>query len=202
MHRRPLRFVIATVGVALVLGATPATGEELPPGFTDGVPVGAEAGTTPAAGTSGTVQVAATQRHFGAGAYGAVRFAVAATTRTCTISDDVLTALVLAPVFKESSAATTPSTAPAPMTLSRYDEWNGVFSTTMGTPENNYGLYAFRDPSTVYRRAFWSPGIGIWQYDSAGLGAPLTTTEAMDVSTVSGDVARVMSRATATRPPP
>ena len=88
---------------------------------------------------------------------------------------------MLAPVFKESSAATTPSTAPSPMTLSRYDEWTGTFGTG-NNQDANYGLYAFRNPNTAYQRAYWHPGIGIWQYDSAGLGAPLTTVEAMDVA--------------------
>jgi hypothetical protein len=137
---------------------------------------------------------ATTERYFGAGAFQAVRDAVASTSRACTISNDGLTALVMAPVFAESSAATTASTAPSPMTLSRYDEWNGVVSTSMGTPENNYGLYAFRNPRTSYRRAFWHPGLGIWQYDTAGLGAPLTTVEAMDVRVVAGAVASEISR--------
>ena len=131
---------------------------------------------------------AVTTRYFGAEAYTAVRTAVAATARSCTISDDALTAMVLAPVFKESSAATTPSTAPSPMTLSRYDEWSGTFGETSNV-NANYGLYAFRDPYTAYQRAYWHPGIGIWQYDSAGLGAPFTTVEAMDVGVVTADVA-------------
>ena len=74
------------------------------------------------------------------------------------------------------------------MTLSRYDEWSGTFGTG-NNQDANYGLYAFRDPHTAYPRAYWHPGIGIWQYDSAGLGAPLTTIEAMDVRVVAGDVA-------------
>jgi hypothetical protein len=108
------------------------------------------------------------------------------------MSDDGLTALALAPVFKESSAATTAATAPSPMTLSRYDEWTGTYGTT-NNQDANYGLYAFRNPATSYLRAFWHPGIGIWQYDSAGLGAPLTTIEAMDAGLVAADVARLMA---------
>jgi hypothetical protein len=148
--------------------------------------------TSPRSAAAADVGTAATDRYFGKGAWDAVRSSVASTSRTCSISDDGLTALVLAPVFKESSAATTPSSAPAPMTLSRYDEWNGTYGTT--TPSSNYGLYAFRDPNTPYQRAFWSPGIGVWQYDSAGLGAPLTTTEAMDVGVVAADAAALMAR--------
>ncbi len=57
----------------------------------------------------------------------------------------------------------------------------------------NYGLYAFRDPYTAYTRAYWHPGIGIYQYDSAGVGAPYTAIERMDVRTVSADVAKGMA---------
>lgn len=184
--------IILAIGLS-VAGATPAAPEELPPGFTDGRPVGDEAGGTDARlGTAEAGPAATTTRYFGAGAFDAVRAAAVGTSRSCQISDDGLIALALAPVFKESSAATTPSTAPSPMTLSRYDEWSGTFGTD--TSRNaNYGLYAFRDPFTSYDRAYWNPGIGIWQYDSAGLGAPLTTVEAMDVGVVAADVARIMA---------
>ncbi|MEQ1786856.1 MAG: VCBS repeat-containing protein [Acidimicrobiales bacterium] len=189
----PLLAVVALVlGLMAVTGATVAA-QDLPPGFTDGQPVGAPDGAAPSDAGAAAVSPAATQRYFGSGAFDAVRDAVIATPRSCAISTDGLVAMVLAPVFKESSAATTAATAPSPMTLSRYDEWNGVFSTSLGTPENNYGLYAFRDPGTAYKRAFWHPGLGIWQYDTAGLGAPLTTIEAMDVRVVAGAVAEVMS---------
>jgi hypothetical protein len=78
------------------------------------------------------------------------------------------------------------------MTLSRYDEWNGTYATTSNASAN-YGLYAFRNPDTTYKRAFWHPGIGIWQYDSAGVGAPYTAIERMDVRTTSADVAKGMA---------
>ena len=71
------------------------------------------------------------------------------------------------------------------MTLSRYDEWSGTFGEN-NNQNANYGLYAFRNPSTPYQRAYWHPGVGIWQYDSAGLGAPFTAIESMRVSTVAG----------------
>ena len=133
-----------------------------------------------------------TTRYVGAGPFQAVLSAAAATPRSCAISDNGLAALILAPVFKESSAATTATSSPSPMTLSRYDEWSGVYGTTTSA-DSNYGLYAFRNPYTAYPRAYWNPGIGIWQYDSAGLGAPLTTVEAMDVRVVAAEVARVMA---------
>jgi hypothetical protein len=201
MITSPRTLAALLVMVLAVAPAAHAVAEELPPGFTDGQPVGEPPEPDDRARTlaesaapAGEAQTAATtERYFGEGAWNAVRTAVAATPRSCSISNGGLTALVLAPVFKESSAATSPSTAPSPMTLSRYDEWNGVLSSSMGTPENNYGLYAFRQPSTPYKRAFWHPGLGIWQYDTAGLGAPLTTVEAMDVRVVAGAVATKMA---------
>ena len=193
--RRTRRFLLTSclLVAAIVMEVAPAGAEDLPPGFTDGRPVGEELGGPPTASRPAGGPAAVTQRYFGAEAFAAVQASATETARTCPITDDGMTALVLAPVFKESSAATTAATAPAPMTLSRYDEWNGVFSDSQGTPENNYGLYAFRDPATSYPRAFWHPGIGIWQYDTAGLGAPLTTIESMDVGTVAADVARIMA---------
>lgn len=193
--RWPSRLLVASCALVATLMAAGAvaTAEELPPGFTDGRPVGEEEGGSATASDGGTMGTAAvTERYFGEEPYAAVRSAVSATSRTCSITDDGLTALVLAPVFKESSAATTADTAPAPMTLSRYDEWTGTYSTT-NNQDANYGLYAFRNPYTAYQRAYWHPGIGIWQYDSAGLGAPFTAVESMHVGVMAADVARIMS---------
>jgi hypothetical protein len=144
------------------------------------VPVAAEDAAEPGA-RSGTL------RYFGRAPWQAIEDAAAAVDRDCQISDDGLVALAVSPVFKESSTATSPSTAPAPMTLSRYDEWNGTLATTSNGAAN-HGLYAFRDPSTPYKRAYWHAGIGIWQYDSAGVGAPYTAIERMDVRVVAADV--------------
>ncbi|MCU1497055.1 MAG: hypothetical protein JWM47_1008, partial [Acidimicrobiales bacterium] len=135
---------------------------------------------------------AAGPRYFGTGPWNAIVSAAGSVTRCSTLSSAGLTALMVAPIFKESSAATSPSTAPSPMTLSRYDEWNGTYATT-DNRSANYGLYAFRDPHTPYVRAYWHPGIGIWQYDSAGVGAPFTAIERMDVNVVGRDVARGMA---------
>ena len=193
--RFPSRVLLALLALLaaapLALGASVAA-QELPPGFTDGRPVGGDEAGEPSAQQQGASAAATTQRHFGDEAYAAVRAAVTATSRSCTISDDGLTALVLAPVFKESSAATTPSTAPSPMTLSRYDEWTGTYSTATNA-DANYGLYAFRNPYTAYQKAYWHPGIGIWQYDSAGLGAPFTAVERMDVGIMTADAAATMA---------
>ena len=132
-------------------------------------------------------------RYFGRGAYDGIRAAVAATPRSCALSDDELTALVMAPVFKEVSMAETPGgRARRPMTLSRWDEWTGMMSGSNNL-DANYGLYAFRDPHTPYRRAYWTPGVGIFQYDVAGVGKPYTAAEMMNVQYIAGDVAAGMA---------
>lgn len=170
---------------------------DLPAGFTDGVPVGGANGpeetasADPGAGTVTSGTRAAGTRYFGRGPWNAIVAAAGSVGRPCRISTDGMAALVVAPVFKESGAGTSASTAPAPMTLSRYDEWSGVRSET-SNQNANYGLYAFRDPTTPYKRAFWHPGIGIWQYDSAGVGASFTAVERMDTSVVATDVAAGM----------
>lgn len=206
-HLRGL--VLATVLTALAAPAPVAHGQaggdpgaELPVGFTDGVPVGGATGPEPSdpgaappgetAAPGGAEASALPARYFGREPWAAIRSAAATTARSCGVSDDGLSALVIAPVFKESSVATTAGAAPSPMTLSRYDEWNGVFATTTNAAAN-HGLYAFRDPSTPYKRAFWHPGVGIFQYDSSGVGAPFTTIERMDVSVVGADVAAGMA---------
>lgn len=194
---------VSAMGSTGTVGAqgepTPTLPGDVPEGFTDGVPVGeapapdqaATAGDPGAAPAAGSTR-AATQRYFGRTPWRAIEAAAAGTSRPCSLSDAGLTALTVAPVFKESSSATSASTAPSPMTLSRYDEWTGTRATD--TNRNaNYGLYAFRDPSTSYKRAFWHPGIGIWQYDSAGVGAPFTAVERMDVGVTARDVAAGMA---------
>lgn len=169
-------------------------GSDLPVGFTDGIPVGGETGPeeVEAEVAPRAANRAVTQRYFGSGPWQAIADAAANAPRPCIVSNHGLMALMVSPVFKESSAATTPSSAPSPMTLSRADEWTtGVYSTNTNL-NANYGLYENRNPDTPYQRAYWHPGIGIWQYDSAGVGAPYTAIERMDVNIVGADVARGM----------
>ncbi|MFL6205013.1 MAG: FG-GAP repeat domain-containing protein [Acidimicrobiales bacterium] len=184
--RRPLALLLALAAFAGGTSSTAAPSAAQAP-LTGAVDAPATTSTATATATSTT-----TTRYFGKEAFAAVRASVAAVSRPCVVSNDGLTALVMAPIFKESSAATTQSSAPSPMTLSRYDEWNGVMATT-NNQSANYGLYAFQDPYTKYFRAYWHPGIGIWQYDSAGLGAPFTTVETMDVGIMATNVAKLMA---------
>ena len=207
-RRWPRLLAVTVVALALLASVAPLAAaddavpndevpnSEAPPGATDGIPVGTWEG-EPVDGPvedSGATTAAVTQRYFGADAFHAIEDAVAATSRTCSVSNSNLVAMVLGPVFRESSAAVTPSSEPAPMTLSRYDEWSGYYPPPETNQNTNYGLYAFRDPYTAFPRAYWHPGIGIWQYDSAGVGMPFTAAERIDVRIVSADVAKEMAR--------
>ncbi|GIU83773.1 MAG: hypothetical protein KatS3mg008_0548 [Acidimicrobiales bacterium] len=101
-------------------------------------------------------------RTFGAQPLADVR-AAAAEFASCGLGADELAAMVLAPTFPETGAPSTQ--APSPMTLSRWD--------------TNSTLYPFSDPSSPYVGVFWHPGVGAWQFDSAG-GWGLTAAERMD----------------------
>ncbi|WP_421119491.1 FG-GAP repeat domain-containing protein [Aquihabitans daechungensis] len=196
-----LALVVATQLLPAAGGAQDGTASEsaeLPVGFTDGVPVGGASGPEGEvapdrnAPASTSASRAASTRYFGRGPWAAIERAAESVGGPCAISTNGKVAMAVSPVFKESGAGTSAATVPAPMTLSRYDEWTGVLDGT--TNRNaNYGLYAFRNPDTPYKRAFWHPGIGIWQYDSAGVGAPFTAVERMDVSIVARDVVAGMS---------
>jgi hypothetical protein len=181
--RRSLRRLLSVAAMALALAVT-SLGNLIPGSpLGDAEPAGAQA--VPA-GSPGVI------RYFGRGAYDGIRAAVAATPRTCELSDDALTALVMAPIFKEVSMAETPEAVPSPMTLSRWDEWSGTASGSDNL-DANYGLYAFRDPGTPYKRAYWTPGIGIFQYDEAGVGAGFTAADRMNVQHIAADVAAGMA---------
>jgi hypothetical protein len=89
-----------------------------------------------------------------------------------------LAAMMVVPTFTESGAYTTPTQAPSPMTLSRWDV--------------NETLWAFGSKATPYQRAFWHPGVGMWQFDSAG-GWNLIAATAINTWTSAEQAAKVMS---------
>ena len=85
--------------------------------------------------------------------------------KACGLSTHELAALMLAPTYPETGAPR--GTSPAPMTLSRSD--------------GQTALHSFGS-RTSYRNAFWHPGVGPWQFDSAGLGAPYGAHSRIDTS--------------------
>jgi len=94
----------------------------------------------------------------------------------CGLSRERLSAMMLPMTFTETGAPST--AAPGPMTLSRWD--------------TQAALYAFGNSSTAYQKAFWHPGVGVWQFDSAGYW-PLTAATAIDSRTSAAQAAQVMS---------
>jgi len=94
----------------------------------------------------------------------------------CGLTRDQLAAMMLAPIYPETGAPD--GKAPSPMTLSRWD--------------NQSTLYAFADAATPYRRAFWHPGVGMWQFDSAG-GWNLTAATAISSYTAAQQAATTMA---------
>ncbi|GAA4619700.1 hypothetical protein GCM10023108_45870 [Saccharopolyspora hordei] len=108
---------------------------------------------------------------FGAEPYEAVQSAAAdaAGKADCEISTTAATNLVLSPTWPEVAGS---GDSPSPMTLSRYDD-----QTSLADPEQ-------RDDGL-----FFNPGVGIWQLDSAGLGANETAATAIDSVGAAGKMA-------------
>ncbi|KAA5832713.1 hypothetical protein ABT337_12900 [Saccharopolyspora hirsuta] len=99
---------------------------------------------------------------FGAEPYEAVSSAAAdaAGKASCEISAEDATNLVLSPTWPEVSGS---GDSPSPMTLSRYDDQTSL-----------------ADPEQRAKGLFFNPGVGVWQLDSAGLGADETAATAID----------------------
>ncbi len=101
----------------------------------------------------------------------------------CGLTTNRLAALMLAPTFPETGAPT--NAAPSPMTLSRWDNQRTLHS---------FGTVADQP------RAFWHPGVGLWQFDSAGLGASLTAAQRIDTFVVAGRAAETIAARWCTNP--
>lgn len=104
-------------------------------------------------------------------------YAAADAVDRCGLNRAQFVAAMLAPSWPETGAPN--HLAPSPMTMSRWDD----------SPR----LWAFGDSGTSYRRAFWHPGVGLWQFDSAGLGAPLTASQRVDIRVMATVMAREIS---------
>ncbi|MCC5953285.1 MAG: S-layer homology domain-containing protein [Acidimicrobiia bacterium] len=119
----------------------------------------------------------ATTRTFGGTPLDEVLAAAQANARPdCGLSRDRLAAMMIVPTFIETGAPA--NRAPGPMTLSRWDLQSS--------------LYAFGSSSTAYQRAYWHPGVGQWQFDSAGFW-PLTAADAIDARQSAQLAAQIMS---------
>ncbi len=87
----------------------------------------------------------------------------------CGLTPAQLTAMLIVPTSFESGTK-----SPSPMTLSR---WDNVAVWSL-----NVNLFPFATATGPYTGAFYSPGIGLWQFDSAG-GWNLTAASAIDTDT-------------------
>ncbi len=92
------------------------------------------------------------------------------------LTRDTLAAMIVVPTFTETGAASA-TTAPSPMTLSRYDTQDALYLN--GVPDST-------------TKVFFHPGIGEWQWDSAG-GWTLSAGTAIDTSTAAKQAAITMS---------
>lgn len=115
--------------------------------------------------------VAAGPLHFGSAPYSEVRSAAtaAAENAACGISAGEVTKLTLSPTWPEVAPS---GEAPSPLTLSRYDD-----------------QVSLADPKQRSEALFFNPGVGMWQLDSAGLGADVTAADAIDASAAADRVA-------------
>jgi len=121
---------------------------------------------------------------YGKGPLDAIRDAADRTTTTGPYSQCGLTSLELAvmmmvPTYFEAGGA-----VPSPMTLSRWDNVN--------VRAENANLFAFGQTTGGYVNAFFSPGIGLWQFDSAGAW-DLTAADAIDAVTSSNTAAATIA---------
>jgi FG-GAP-like repeat len=127
------------------------------------------------------VPLATTTRAFGRQPYvdtvaAAATSAASSRTAGCGLSDAKLAAIMLSITFTEAGPLDSATVAPSPMTLSRWD--------------GSAILYAFGDPATTFRNAFWHPGIGLWQFDHPW---PNTAAERIDTAPAARLAAQVVS---------
>ncbi len=139
------------------------------------VAAAAVVGVLPAAALTAEPAAAATVRAFGSNPFNNI-LAAADANKQCGLTKNELAVVMMAPVFPEAGGTAT--LAPSPMTLSRWDKQSA--------------LWAFGNPATPYQKAFFHPGIGLWQFDSAG-GWNLTAADAINTSIVASVAAKTMA---------
>ena len=117
-------------------------------------------------------------KNFGQGPLEAVNDAAIAQA-ACGLTSTQLAAMMMAPTYGEAGGP-----VPSPMALSRYDN--------VSVNSTNVNLFSFGHTTGAYVNAFWSPGIGMWQFDSAG-GWPFSAAGAIDSVTAANQAATTIS---------
>ena len=132
----------------------------------------------------GVVDVPSSGHSYGKGPLDAIRDAAGRTTSSgpysqCGLSSLELAAMMMVPTYFEAGGP-----IPSPMALSRWDN--------LSVSSSNANLFAFGQTSGPYVNAFFSPGIGLWQFDSAGAW-DLTASEAIDAVSASNAAASTIA---------
>jgi hypothetical protein len=117
-------------------------------------------------------------KNFGQGPLEAV-YDAASAKAACGLSAIQLTAMMMSPPYTEAGGP-----VPSPMALSRWDN--------VSVSSSNANLFAFGQTTGSYVNAFFSPGIGMWQFDSAG-GWPFSAAGAIDSVTAANQAATTIS---------
>jgi hypothetical protein len=117
-------------------------------------------------------------RNFGQGPLEAVNDAATAKA-ACGLTSIQLSAMMMAVTYTEAGGP-----VPSPMALSRWDN--------VSVSSTNANLFAFGQTAGPYVNAFFSPGIGMWQFDSAG-GWPFSAAGAIDSVTSANQAAATIS---------
>ncbi len=185
-HGSRLAVALAVVAAGVTASSVAPAGGQVPPA--GGVASVVAASQRPGAFNTGppttprSATPLATTYTFGQQPLADVLASAGTQTRCAGLDQNQLAAMVLAPTYPETGAAG--SSAPSPMTLSRYD--------TVAVNAGNANLYVGDNPATPYPRAFWNPGVGAWQFDSAG-GWPMSTAQEMATDSASATAAAVMA---------
>lgn len=108
---------------------------------------------------------------------------------SCGLSATDLAAMMLVPTYFEAGGP-----VPAPMTMSRWDN--------VSVSPSNANLFAFGQTSvsSPYLNAYFSPGAGLWAFDSAG-GWDMTAADAIDTNTAANQAADTIAYRWCNAPP-
>ena len=132
----------------------------------------------------GVVDIPTSGQSYGKGPLDAIRDAADRTTSTGPYSQCGLTSIELAVMMMVPTYFEAGGPVPSPMALSRWDN--------VSVSSSNANLFAFGQTTGPYVNAFFSPGIGLWQFDSAG-GWDLTAADAIDAVTASNAAASTIA---------
>jgi len=125
------------------------------------------------------VSPATSGHQYGTGPLESIWEAAQAQSKCAGLTSAELAVMMMVPTYPEAG---TP--IPAPMALGRWDN--------LSVSSNNSRLFAFGQTSGPYVNAYFSAGVGMWQFDSAG-GWDLTAADAIDTLTAARQAASTIA---------